>query len=74
VSVDTGKRNEIQSRAKSSHVDLLESSYLVSAGEFQVMEDWEIDVHHYEAHQYDSTHDVEILNAINVDFRRRTQQ
>lgn len=49
-------------------------TYLISACEFQIVEDWEINVHHYEAHGDNSSHYVEIVDAVYVNLRRRAQQ
>lgn len=48
-------------------------SYLISAGELKIVKHGEINVHHYEAHRDNSTHDVKILDSINVNLRRRSQ-
>lgn len=49
-------------------------AYLISAGELEIMEHGEINVHHYEAHCDDSAHDVKILNSVDVYFGWRAQQ
>lgn len=49
-------------------------AYLISAGEFEIMEHGKINVHHYEAHCDDSAHDVKILNSVDINLGRRSQQ
>lgn len=50
------------------------SSYLISACELKIVEHGQINVHHDKAHGDNSTHDVEIVDAVDVNLRRRSKQ
>ena len=48
--------------------------YLIGACEFEIVKNWEINVHHYDAHCDNSTHNVKVSYAVNVYLCRSTQQ
>lgn len=48
--------------------------YLICAGEFKIVKDWEINVHHYEAHSDNASHNIQILYTVDINLGRRSQQ
>lgn len=49
-------------------------THLIGARELEIVKHWQIDGAHNEAHGDDSAHDVEIVDAVDVDLRRCAQQ